>query len=230
MTSTRDERIDVQRVEIDAEGYDDNGVYWGEGPAGPGPRSGVFVATQGLDEISFRAGSLKEAKAKAAEALAAERERRTALKMQHYAMEWVNPVSGEIYQLRIEHRANYFHEGLDHIEIITRSPKRAPLPITDTGYLSHFIGAAQLEAAGGPEAFVADWLKRASADPLWRRREAQKLQGDLFGWADAEAETAAKNSEPTKELPLRSGQWIGTARPSRGRRRRRTAEPERDPE
>jgi hypothetical protein len=222
MTSTRDERIDVQRVEIDAEGYDDNGAYWGEGPD-------VFVATKGLDEISFRAGSLKEAKAKAEAALAAERERRTALKMRRYAMEWVNPVSGEIYQLRIEHRADYFYPGMDHVEITTRSPLRAPLPITATGYLSHFIGAAQLEAAGGPEAFVADWLKRAGADPLWRRREAQKLQGDLFGWAESEAETAAKSKLP-RNPDRQSGQWIGTSRPSRGRRRKRAATPPQDPE
>lgn len=197
--------IDVQRVRIDAEGYDESGGYWGEGPD-------VFMVTQGLDEVTLRAKNMKEARQKAEAALAAERERRTSLKMQRYAMEWVNPVSGETYVVRIEHRADYFYPGMDHVEIETRVPKRAPLPITQTGYLSHFIAAAALEAAGGPEAFVRDWLKRAGADPVWRLSEEQRRQGDLFGWADAQAEATTQQ------------------KPQRQPRRRKSAKPEPKPE
>lgn len=35
--------------------------------------------------------------------------------------------------------------GFDHIEVSTIEPERAPLPITETGYRSHFLHASTLE-------------------------------------------------------------------------------------
>lgn len=45
-----------------------------------------------------------------------------------------------------------------HLEVRSVAPERAPLPITSTGYRSHFIHAEAIEAEGGPVAYVAAWL------------------------------------------------------------------------
>lgn len=42
--------------------------------------------------------------------------------------------------------------GVDHIEVETEP--RPPLPITETGFRSHFLAPAELEAFGGPATFV----------------------------------------------------------------------------
>lgn len=44
----------------------------------------------------------------------------------------------------------------DHLEIETEG--RAPLPVTETGYRSHFIAVGSNENYGGPVAFINDWL------------------------------------------------------------------------
>jgi hypothetical protein len=41
-----------------------------------------------------------------------------------------------------------------HLEIETQEPVRAPLPLTETGYLSRFIGQGVVEEAGGPASYV----------------------------------------------------------------------------
>jgi hypothetical protein len=45
----------------------------------------------------------------------------------------------EHVRYRVRHTPDYIIKGTDHIEIVVISPKREPLPITETGYLSHFI-------------------------------------------------------------------------------------------
>ena len=54
---------------------------------------------------------------------------------------------------------------IDHLQIETLDPVRAPLPITNTGYRSDFIAKGTIESAGGPEAFVHAWLNHAA---LWQ--------------------------------------------------------------
>jgi len=39
-------------------------------------------------------------------------------------------------------------------------PAKAPLPITDNGYLSHLIGALELSNVGGQVSPAAAWLAR----------------------------------------------------------------------
>ena len=41
-----------------------------------------------------------------------------------------------------------------------RTPKGAPLPVTETGYRSAFVAHAMIEAAGGVTGYVRDWLDR----------------------------------------------------------------------
>lgn len=54
---------------------------------------------------------------------------------------------------------------VDHIEIM--SAGRAPLPVTETGYRSHFIPAGTVAAHGGAVAFVTAWLEHEAARTGW---------------------------------------------------------------
>ncbi len=54
---------------------------------------------------------------------------------------------------RVRHTRNYISTSWSHIEIEVLTPKGAPLPITETGYKSHFLDEDILQAAGGPVAF-----------------------------------------------------------------------------
>jgi hypothetical protein len=58
-----------------------------------------------------------------------------------------------------------------HFEIESIAPERAQLPITGTGYRSHFTSADTVAAYGGPAAFVEAWLESESQAPDWRREE-----------------------------------------------------------
>ena len=56
----------------------------------------------------------------------------------------------------------------------------APLPVTETGYLSHFVLLGVVEDAGGPGAYVNRWLDAEAQKPIWRRVEGAWRQLDLF--------------------------------------------------
>lgn len=75
---------------------------------------------------------------------------------------------------------NYINDGWTHLELRVLAPKGAPVPITETGYLSHFIDADELAQAGGPVAFFSGWLNREASSKRWQKREFRWRQGDLF--------------------------------------------------
>ena len=81
----------------------------------------------------------------------------------------------------VREQADYLWPGQSHIEIHVARPKRAIIPITETGYRSHFIGSEELSLAGGALAFVTAWLDREAASKKWQRAEikAQQLTFDL---------------------------------------------------
>lgn len=54
---------------------------------------------------------------------------------------------------------------IDHIEIMTAG--RKPLPITETGYRSHFISVGAVQDYGGPVAFVTAWLDQEAKRVGW---------------------------------------------------------------
>lgn len=54
---------------------------------------------------------------------------------------------------------------VDHIEI--KAEGRAPLPVTETGYRSHFIPRGTVAAHGGAVAFVTAWLDHEAARIGW---------------------------------------------------------------
>ena len=73
-----------------------------------------------------------------------------------------------------------YGRALDHLEIRSLVPAREPLPITETGYLSHFIARQIVEGAGGPAALVLAWLDHFAQSPVWKAQQISRQQLDLF--------------------------------------------------
>lgn len=72
--------------------------------------------------------------------------------------------------------------GMDtaHLSITATRPDRAKLPVTETGYRSHFTSAETVESYGGPVAFVLAWLDETARAPAWRAQAAADRQLALF--------------------------------------------------
>lgn len=69
-----------------------------------------------------------------------------------------------------------------HLEIRSIKPEGARLPITETGYRSHFHQPGTVEASGGDVvAQVVAWLDEEAAKPKWLKHVEAARQGDLFG-------------------------------------------------
>ncbi len=65
-----------------------------------------------------------------------------------------------------------------HLEV--KAEGKAPLPITETGYRSHFCNPSDIEAAGGPETYVEAWLDYAARQSDWIEARAARQQLTLF--------------------------------------------------
>ena len=83
-------------------------------------------------------------------------------------------------QIVIRHELDYLWQGSSHIEVHVVRPKRAAIPITETGYRSHFIPTLELINAGGPVTFITAWLDREAKSKAWQNRDFRNRQGDLF--------------------------------------------------
>ncbi|MDO9223587.1 MAG: hypothetical protein Q7U20_07735 [Caulobacter sp.] len=68
--------------------------------------------------------------------------------------------------------------NIAHLQV--KSVGRIPLPITETGYRSHFLPADEVAAAGGAVAYVLAWLNHAATAPEWRARPEAMGQLSLF--------------------------------------------------
>lgn len=77
-------------------------------------------------------------------------------------------------------RASDDYPGRAHLEVRVIEPERAPLPITETGYRSHFLLSGIVEEAGGPTAYVRAWLDEAARQPAWRKARDRWRQLSLF--------------------------------------------------
>ena len=69
---------------------------------------------------------------------------------------------------------------LVHIELCTLEPPLAPLPISDTGYRSHFIPSPQLADYEDHLEYLLAWLDHAATDPQWIAQAEAAKQGSLF--------------------------------------------------
>jgi hypothetical protein len=67
-----------------------------------------------------------------------------------------------------------------HLELRVRHPEGAPLPVTETGYRSHFLPREAVEDAGGPAAYVTAWLDEDAKSKSWRAGEFARRQLPLF--------------------------------------------------
>lgn len=67
-----------------------------------------------------------------------------------------------------------------HLEVGVCAPEGAAIPITETGYRSHFANPGDIEDAGGPVAFVTAWLDEAAQSKGWKEKEEASRQYALF--------------------------------------------------
>ena len=98
----------------------------------------------------------------------------------------------EIYRftwqgIEIETRYNPHHYGeTAHLEIQTLSPENEPLPITQTGYRSHFHPRDVIELHGAENRgdtlieHVVDWLDAEAEKPAWKKFVEERQQLNLF--------------------------------------------------
>lgn len=193
----------LQRIPINRDGYDETGAYWGAGPD-------VFIAVSddGNDQVTVRAQSVKDARDKVAAELARAPTAKpvntdaiggNAPRKTRYAIQWTNPLTNETIKIRITHARDYLASGSDHLEILSLAPKKAPLPITETGYRSHFMPPLELMNAGGPVTFVTAWLEQEAKTKAWSKTATAKAQGDLFHWADAKHEVGKRATKPRRD-------------------------------
>lgn len=193
----------LQRIRVNAQGYDASGAYWGAGPD-------VFIATRddGQDEITVRARTVKQAREKIAAELArapgAQRDTDDKLggnapRKTRYEIDWIDPVTRAAIKVRITHARDYLASGTDHLEIESLKPAKAPLPVTETGYRSHFLAPLELVNAGGPVTFVTAWLDREATAKDWQRKVQTAAQGDLFQWAEAHGEFGPRGRKPGRQ-------------------------------
>ena len=69
----------------------------------------------------------------------------------------------------------------DHLEIRSINPVDSPLPMTSTGYRSHFLGVWELDDCDGDAvAYVTAWLEDAAKSPVWLAEAEAARQGELF--------------------------------------------------
>ena len=71
-------------------------------------------------------------------------------------------------------------QSMAHLEVESVKPARAPLPITETGYRSHFINRSNVDHMGGPEAYVEAWIHEMSHTHAWRETAVASTQLALF--------------------------------------------------
>lgn len=67
-----------------------------------------------------------------------------------------------------------------HLQLRSLEPADAPLPVTETGYRSHFLKRESVENAGGPTAYVTAWLDEAANSKAWIAAEDARRQLSLF--------------------------------------------------
>ena len=68
-----------------------------------------------------------------------------------------------------------------HLEVRSVSPENAALPITETGYRSHFMPIDTIETQFvSAVAFVEAWLNERANSKAWHAQSNDTAQGDLF--------------------------------------------------
>jgi len=79
--------------------------------------------------------------------------------------------------LRLSYSSEYW-SGVAHLEI--HSEDGEPLPITETGYKSHFFMTDDPPDMEEIITFVTQWLEKEAKSKQWRTYIAQSQQMELF--------------------------------------------------
>lgn len=70
--------------------------------------------------------------------------------------------------------------NMSHLEIQVVDPESTPLPITETGYRSHFFTSEEIYTEAELIAHVQDWLEEEALNPKWQATQQQRQQLNLF--------------------------------------------------
>lgn len=72
------------------------------------------------------------------------------------------------------------HFRTAHMQLQTVSPARVALPMTETGYRSHFLPVEHVDAEGGAVAYALAWLAHEAQKPEWQAQQGKSQQLSLF--------------------------------------------------
>ena len=70
------------------------------------------------------------------------------------------------------------HYSVAHLELVTETGEA--LPVTNTGYRSHFVQREAVEAYESPIAYVKAWLDHEAQSREWQQYCAERVQLALF--------------------------------------------------
>lgn len=76
--------------------------------------------------------------------------------------------------------ASHTGEAMSHIEIRAVKPEKAALPITETGYKSHFTPKGNIDKYENPVVFVKEWLEYEAQSEEWKVAQENARQMSLF--------------------------------------------------
>lgn len=96
-------------------------------------------------------------------------------------------------KIRIDYKPSWFlvlrriyGYDLSHLQIRTIAPEGEPLPITKTGYTTMIEYRTEIDAAGGPEAYVLEQIAIRERSPEYKAEQEAARQGDLFAFMKEE--------------------------------------------
>jgi hypothetical protein len=83
-------------------------------------------------------------------------------------------------EILITLKPDYFKD-VAHLEIRSIAPERAPLPITEIGYRSHFFHTNDIDLSEfDPVAEVRRWIEREAKSRTWQKSALANCQMALF--------------------------------------------------
>ena len=94
------------------------------------------------------------------------------------------PIMWQGIEISITYKPNPYNLSREsiiaHFEIKVLSPKGAQIPITETGYRSHYLHPDCVEEFDSPIAYVRAWLDYEAKKPQWQTYLASMHQISLF--------------------------------------------------
>ena len=82
--------------------------------------------------------------------------------------------------LSVSYEAEWLGAGAITAHLQVHADDNLPLPITSTGYRSHFLHRSEVDQMGGPVAYVLAWLDQEAMGREWQDRQERNRQGSLF--------------------------------------------------